>query len=114
MDVDAETNTLDMIDAKKQKMLDDAEFPIDGLAVDDHQVLFNDIPLEQASTAEQLRVSVAIGLALNPSLKVLLVKGGNDLDSASLKLIAEQAAEADAQIWMERVSESKEGVGVHD
>ena len=103
---------IDAIDQEKAVRLQALQFPVDGLSLDDVGVTFAGLPFAQASTAEQLRVSVAVGLALNPKLKVLLVRDGSLLDSQSLQLIAEQAAAADAQIWIERVSESKDGVSV--
>lgn len=106
------TLEIDRIDHEWKKRLDALKFPIDGLGLSSGVVMWNDLPLGQASTAEQLRVSVAIGLALNPKLKVLLIHDGSSLDSDSLAAIAKQAADADAQLWLERVAESKEGVQV--
>lgn len=106
------TAQIDEIDRQKAERIRAAKFPIAGLSVADAGILFNDIPFEQASTAEQLRVSAAVGLALNPSLRVLLIRDGSALDSDSLALIAEMATAADAQVWIERVAESKDGVSV--
>lgn len=100
------------IDQQKQHALTTTKFPVEGLSLTDDGVTFNGIPFEQASTAEQLRVSVAIGLALNPTLRVLLIRNGNALDDDSLAAVAEQAAEADAQIWLEYVTKNDEGVQV--
>jgi hypothetical protein len=52
--------------------------------------------------------AVAMGLAANPRLKVLLVRDGSLLDEDSLRLVATMAAEADAQVWLERVGEGAE------
>lgn len=97
---------------EKRKALDAAQFPVAGLGVSDDGVTFNGLPFSQASSSEQLRVSVAIGLALNPTLKVLLIRNGNLLDEDKLKLVAEQAEAADAQVWMEYVTSKDEGVQV--
>jgi len=99
-------------DEDKRKMLETAKFPVAGLGLNDNGVTFNGVPFKQASTAEQLRVSVAIGLALNPSLKVLLIRSGNLLDEDSLKLVAAQAEAADAQVWMEYVTSNSNDVQV--
>jgi hypothetical protein len=71
-------------------------------------ITFNGLPFEQASSAEQLRVAVAMGLALNPTLRVLLIRDGSLLDAENLGMVAEMAAEADAQVWIERVGEGDE------
>lgn len=106
------TKRIEVIDARKAEMIATAQWPVPGLGLSDSGVTFDGLPFKQASTAAQIRTSVAVGLALNPNFKVLLVKRGNDLDSNSLKAIAEQAAAADAQLWIERVAESKDGVSV--
>ena len=93
------------VDAEKRQRVEDAEYPIPDLAVDDDGVLFNELPLAQASGAEQLRVSVALGIAMNPKLRVLLVRDGSPLDETSLAMVAEMAEKADAQVWLERVGE---------
>lgn len=94
-------------DDEKRTLLESAKFPVPGLGLSDNGVTFNGVPYSQASGSEQLRVSVAIGLALNTGLKVLLIRSGNLLDDDSLKLVAEQAAAADAQVWMEYVTRNE-------
>jgi hypothetical protein len=90
--------------SEKRKKITEAAYPIPGLMFDTAGgVVLNGIPFEQCSSAEQLRVSVAIGLALNPKLKVLLIRDGSLLDDDSLREIQAIAEKADAQIWMERV-----------
>jgi predicted ATP-dependent endonuclease of OLD family len=100
------------IDKKKKHYLEAIEFPIKGLNITDDVVTYNGVPLEQASTAEKVKISVAIGIALNPKLKVLLVRDGNVLDNDSLAEVAKQASDSDAQLWVERVAETSEGVSV--
>jgi hypothetical protein len=99
------------VDAKK-KALAAVQYPVAGLAFTEHGLTFNGVPLKQASTAEQIRISVAIGLALNPTLRVLLVRDGSLLDDDSIKAITDQAAAADAQLWLEYMTKDKDGVTV--
>lgn len=106
------TTAVNDADTKKANALREAHFPVAGLGLNDDGVTFNGVPFEQASTSEQIRVSVAIGLALNPTLRVLLIRNANALDSDSMKAVAEQATAADAQLWLEVVAESKDGVSV--
>lgn len=83
------------------------KFPVDGLALDENGVQLGGVPFDQAGGAQQLRISVAMGLAMNPKLKVLLIKDGSLLDDDSLALVAKMADEAGAQVLMERVGEDK-------
>jgi recombinational DNA repair ATPase RecF len=105
---EALTAELEQIDEAKAERLAAIKMPVEGLAVADEQVTLDGIPFEQCSGSEQLRVSVAIGLALNPKLPVLLIRDGSLLDEDSMKMLAEMAEEADAQVWIERVGEGDE------
>lgn len=93
---------------KRVALVQAAKMPIEGLDLGDGGVLYNGLPFDQASSAEQLRVSVAMGLALNPNLKVLLIRDGSLLDDVNLATIARMAADAEAQVWIERVGEGSE------
>lgn len=110
--VKTETGTIEQANADKDAALAAVQFPVAGLGFGEYGITFNGVPFEQASTAEQLLVSVKIGLALNPTLKVLLVRNGNSLDADSLRLLTEQAQAADAQVWMEWVGTDKGAVSV--
>lgn len=114
-EIEAKTNRMAEIDAEKLQLMTTAQWPIDGLSFAESGVLYNGIPFEQASSSEQLRVSLAIGMALNPKLRVLLIRDGSLLDSASLAAIGEMAHDRDYQVWIETVDESGEvGIVIED
>lgn len=101
---EALTKRLENLENAKRSAIQKAKYPIEGMAFSDGGlVTLNGIPFEQCSSAEQLRVSIAIGIALNPELRVLLIRDGSLLDEDGLKLVAEMAAKHDAQVWLERV-----------
>jgi recombinational DNA repair ATPase RecF len=102
------TKQLEKILDRKEKMVNEAKYPLEGLAADEGEVYYNKIPLKQASDAEQIRISTAIGMALNPQLRVMLIKSGCFLDSKSLAELHKLAAENDVQLWIERVGDGKE------
>lgn len=104
-EVDRLTGKLNDIDAQKLQRIADAKYPIEGLALDEDYVLYQDLPLSQASQAEELRISVAIGIAMNPDLRLLLIRDGDHLDDESLCLVAKMAEESDSQLWVERIRE---------
>lgn len=98
------TAAIEAVDQQKAEAIAAARMPVPGLGFDaSGGVTLNGMPLEQASAAERLRVSVAIGLAMNPRLRVLLVRDASLLDRASMRLVATMAQEAGAQLWVERV-----------
>jgi ABC-type histidine transport system ATPase subunit len=113
--VDALTTHLREIDERKANAIAEASMPIDGLAFDDTGVTYGGVPLKQCSAAEQLRVSIAMAMALNPTVRVIRITDGSLLDSSNMALIAEMAAERDFQVWIERVDESgRVGVLIED
>jgi hypothetical protein len=103
------------VDERKAAALAAAKLPVAGLAVDGDAVTLNGVPFEQASSAEQLRAGLAIGAALNPTLRVVLVRDGSLLDEASLRLVAEWAEANRMQVIMERVADgTTSGVVIED
>lgn len=88
-----------------------AKMPVDGLGFGDGFVTFNGVPFDQASDAEKLRVSIAIAMAANPRLKVILVRDGSLLDRKSMALLGQMAEANGCQVWIEAVDDSGE-VGV--
>lgn len=100
------TSEIDAIDQDKAKQIAAAKFPVPGLSFGTEGVLLNGLPLEQACTADRIRLSVAMGLALNPKLRVMLIREGSLLfdDDTGLRLIGDMAEQANAQVWVERVS----------
>lgn len=102
---DALTADINNADVEKVQMLTSATFPLEGIGLDANGgVTWQGLPFEQASTAVRTRVSVAIGAALNPKLRVILVRNGNDLDRKNLALLAESAREHGLQCWVERIA----------
>lgn len=112
---EAFTAKLDAIEKRKVGAIEAAKMPIEGLAFDADGVLYRGVPFKQASSAEQLRVSLAMAMALNPSLRVIRITDGSLLDSENIRLIEEMASEHDYQVWIEVVDESgKLGIVIED
>lgn len=96
------------IKEEKMKLVADSDLPIKDLLFDEDGITFQDIPFNQASEAEKLRVSVSLGLAMNPKLNVMLIREGSLLDEDNLAMIAKMAEDADGQVWIERVGTGEE------
>jgi hypothetical protein len=103
------TRQIDALDREKAKIIGAAAFPVDGLGLGLQGVLYKGLPFEQASSAEQYRVSTAIGFELCPktgeSIRIGLIRDASLLDDDSRKIIAETAAKYDAQLILEVVTE---------
>ena len=95
-------------EAMRLKAFAEAKMPVDGLTFSEIGPEWRGLPLEQASGAEQLRVSMAVAMAANPRLRVLRIVDGSLLDDASLELVREEARARDFQVWIEGVDASGE------
>jgi hypothetical protein len=95
----------------KKECLSKANFPIKDLGFDDNGFLtIGDVPFSQRGTSQKLLAGCAIGAALNPKLKILLIKDGDKLDGNNMNCLCEWAKDNDYQVWLERVADSPNGV----
>ncbi len=106
------TEQIKAIDVQKKKAIAEAGLPVSGLTFDEKEVLLDGIPFSQASSAQQTRVSMAMGVALNPDLRVLLIRNGSLLDHDNMGMVAEFAKENDCQVWIERVGDDEKATVV--
>lgn len=101
----------------REKALAEAAMPVPGLGFaafgdsEDLVVSFEGEPFSQASGAQQLRVSMALAMAANPKLRVMLIKDGSLLDANGLALVRELATDGNYQVWLEGVGEG-DGTGI--
>ena len=101
--VEVFTDCIEKIDAEKERQIATAPFPIEGLAFTPDGVTYNNILFAQCSQAEQLRISVAMGMALNPKLRVMTIRDGSLLDDENMQLIDDMAKDKEFKILMEVV-----------
>lgn len=106
------TDKIKAVDEDKAKKLSEAKMPVKGLSWEEDKVLYNKIPYNQISAAEQLRVSMAIAMASNPKLKVILIRDGSLLDKDNMKVIGEMAQDKDFQVWLEIIKDDG-NVGIY-
>lgn len=99
------TERLGRIEQDKATRIANAKFPISGLSLSDDSVIFEGIPFNRLSTGQQIRVSTAIAMQLNPTVKVILIREGSLLDERGKQEIIAKAKEQDYQVWMEEVDD---------
>ena len=109
---EAATDELKRLEKVRSDALAGAQFPVAGLGFDENGVTYRGLPFSQASSAEQIRVSVAMAMAMNPKLRVLRIKDGSLLDADAMEALRAQVAENDFQLWLEVVTTSTEGGAV--
>jgi len=108
------TLAIEKVDEKKEKQLAEAKFPVDGLGFDDGGVLLHGLPFEQASEEQQIVVSAAIGLALNPQLRILLVRKASLLDAKHRAALLKWGSDNDVQQLIEVVGKGGATVVIED
>jgi recombinational DNA repair ATPase RecF len=109
------TAKINEIDDLKERTIREAEMPVEGLGFNDIGVTFNNTLIKGCSTAEQHRISIAIGMAMNPKLRVILIDDGSALDSNTMKDIEALAANKGYQLWVGVVDETgKIGICIED
>jgi hypothetical protein len=100
------TAKLETLDRNRADAMKATQMPIEGLTFDDDGVRYKGIPFRQCSSEERLRVSVAIGMALNPKLRVMFVRDGSLLDSKNRATLQRMAVNNQYQLWMEITDDS--------
>lgn len=104
------SQSIEEIDRKKLELLQTSNIGI-PLEIRDDQLYFKGNPLKQCSSAEQIKVSAAIAMRLQPKVKVIIIREGSLLDESSLKALSTIATKYGYQLWVERVDDSGE-VGI--
>jgi hypothetical protein len=97
----AATRNIENIDQEKRERMAKTELPVPGLGFGAGTVTYNGLPLDQASTAEAIEVSIAMGSALNPKLRVMLIRAGEKMSPATLERVRAYAKEKNLQLWIE-------------
>jgi predicted ATP-dependent endonuclease of OLD family len=104
--------TLKAIESERQEMREKARerLPVEDLAISDSGIDYKGKPLAQAGSSAQLRVSLAVAMALNKDkrIKLLLIDDAEKLDAANTRLVLELAREAGFQVLMARVGDGRE------
>jgi DNA repair exonuclease SbcCD ATPase subunit len=102
---DSFTTEIKRIEQEKAEMLEQAKWPVPGLSVTENGVMYEGVPLEQVSDGRKLCIGITIGMALNPTLRVLRLGNASLLDKTNMKMIHDLVKEKDYQIWIERVED---------
>jgi hypothetical protein len=100
---------MSQIEEEKLKQIQGCKYPIEGLGINEDAVIYNGRSFSMLSTGEKIMVSTSIAMALNPNLKVILIREGALLDKEGLASIIKVAKEKDYQLWIEKTSDEKTG-----
>mgnify|MGYP000934341836 CR=1 FL=1 len=102
------TDQLKEIQERRADAVSKAKWPIEGMELNEDGLLMNGLPFEQASTSQRIMASVAVGMALNPKLRLLVCQHGSELDNSTLDALEKVVEENRFQLLIELVTRSKE------
>lgn len=98
------TLEIEALDDERKRQLSEAKFPLKGLSFSDGGVTLNGIPFSQASAAETIVASAAIGIAMNPKLRVVLIRNASLIGPGAMKALKAWAEVEKVQILAEVVT----------
>lgn len=98
------------IDKNKEDMISNSKLPVAGLTFTDESPLYNGLPLEdgQINKAKLIEIGARIGMAMNPTLRIIFVNDASLLDKNSLKALIELCESEGYQLFLEIVDFSGE------
>ena len=110
---------MELIDIEKAEALESAPLPVKGFTVNAEGVRIinedgEEVPFCQASAARRLKISLAIAMAANPTLRVIRIADGSLLDDDSMAILKDMAKDEDFQVWIEYASRNADDrIGVY-
>lgn len=99
---DAFSKGLQAIDKDLETILTEAipQGSGDGLSIKDGELYHNDLPFSQASGMRRLEVSCMVGMAANPTLRVMCIDEGDVADDNALDRLVKLAEQYNYSVWM--------------
>lgn len=99
------TTRLKKIEQEKKDIFANTKMPVKGLAFDDEKVTYKGLPLSEGniSTSQLIGVGLKVGMALNPNLKVMVIKDGSLLDNETMNYALKMCEKEGYQLMIETV-----------
>jgi DNA repair exonuclease SbcCD ATPase subunit len=101
---------LKIVREEKNKAVEEAKYPIEGLSIDDDGVLYNGVPFSQINDSQKIVIGCLIAIALMPKdnpIKIIFIKLGSLLDDKALSYLEKISEEQDVQFVIEFVGGNK-------
>ncbi len=102
---DTLTSRLKKIEEEKKDIFTNTKMPVKGLAFNDEMVTYNDLPLSDGNipTSQLIGIGLKIGMALNPNLKLMVIKDGSLLDNKTMEYALKMCQDEGYQLMIETV-----------
>lgn len=92
-------------DTTKTEAIAKAKLPVEGLGFGDGFITLNGIPFSQAGTRVKILTSAVIAMSLNPSLRIMTIDQGSEIDKEGLAALEQLATDRDYTVIIAKVDE---------
>lgn len=96
---------------KIDKLLADADIPVEGLAVTEDGLTIDGVPFRQVNSARRLQVAFELATAQRPDLRLVIIRDGDLLDSDTLAAVAKSAEGSGYLVLVERSRDESSKIG---
>lgn len=86
------------------KATNEAQFAVPGVEIIDGALWVDGIPFKQCNLEKKYRLTAAIAVKGNPTLRVFRLDDGEKITPANLEILSQIAKENDCQIWIEQAT----------
>jgi len=107
------TQRLEAIVEAKEEKIRNAKFPVDGLSLTETGVMFEGLPLEQASDSRKIAIGVEMAAAMNPDKPLMLVRHGNLFTGKNFAILEEIATKRNLTVIVEIAGEKRADSRLH-
>lgn len=99
------TKRLDTIKSEKAKIFTENPLPVKGLEFTEEEILYDGLPFNenQHPSSTIIGIGIKVAMAMNPNLKLLVIKDGSLLDKKTLNFILKIVEKEDYQLFIEMV-----------
>jgi len=104
------TSRYKQIDVDKLEIFKDNPLPVKGLTFSEDEILYNGLPFNenQHPSSTIIGVGLTVAMAMNPNLKLLIIRDGSLLDQKTLNYILKLIEKKGYQVFIEMVDQSGE------
>lgn len=110
VDAEAKSDRLKKIESEKKEVFSETPLPVKGLTFDENEILYKGLPFNenQHPSSTIIAVGIQIAMAMNPNLKLLIIKDGSLLDQKILNYILKLVDKKGYQVFVEMVDHTGE------
>ena len=106
------TERMEEIKGDKKSVFASYPLPVKNLEFDEDNITYKGLPLnsEQLPSSVLIRIGVMIGMAMNPNLRLMIIRDGSLLDTKTMQYMLTACSKKGYQLLIEKVQDGVEDV----